>query len=116
MSHIRDITPIKDNPYKVTFVHGDAEEYVKTCKKFDAVIIDCFYSRNPTPCPFITDPKFIANLERIANYLVVNTLKNLNMDNYRHLRRVGINSPSGNADKIYYYEVNKIPNIHPFKK
>lgn len=111
-----DIAPIKDNPYNVTFIQADAEEFVKNCGKFDAVVIDCFIGRNPTPPPFITDPTFIKNLERIANYIIVNTLKNLDMDNYRHLRRMGINSPSGNADKIYYYEVNKIPNLHPFKK
>lgn len=113
-----DINPIKDNPYNITFIQADAEEFVKTCGHFDTVIVDTFYQikRNPYPCKFVTDPVFIANLERIANYIIVNTLKDLDMKNYSHLRRMGMNSPSGNADKIYYYEVNDIPNLHPFKK
>ncbi len=113
-----DINPIKDNPYNVTFIQTDAEEFVKTCGKFDAVVVDTFYQidRNPHPCKFVTDPMFIKNLERIANYIIVNTLKNLDMKNYRHLRRMGKNSPSGNADIIYYYEVNDIPDLHPFRQ
>jgi len=111
-----DINPILDNPYNVTFIQADAEEFVKTCGHFDTVVVDCFEGRNPTPPSFITDPTFIKNLERIANYIIVNTLKNLDMKNYNHLRRMGMNSPSGNADKIYYYLVNPIPNLHPFRK
>lgn len=111
-----DTKPLEKNLYDVTFIQANAEEFVKTCGHFDTVIVDCFEGRNPTPPAFVTDPAFIKNLERIANYLVINTLKDLDMKNYRHLRKMGMNSPSGNADKIYYYEVNDIPHLHPFRK
>ena len=109
-----DIEPCPDR-YGVTLVQADAKEYVKTCGKFDCVILDLFSTDNCTPCDFVSSPEFVADLKRIANYLIVNTL-HTDMSAYKDLRRVGVNKPSGSAEQIFYYEVNgPIPNLHPWK-
>lgn len=109
-----DIDDCVDN-YDVDLIQADAQEYVKTCKKFDCVIVDLFSTDDCTPCDFVSTPEFAANLKRIANYLIINTL-HMDMSAYKDLRRVGINKPSGSAEQIFYYEVNgPIPDLHPWK-
>ena len=102
-----------ENRYGVNLVRADAKEFVKTCGHFDSVIIDLF-TEGPVCCDFITDPEFVNNLSRIGNYLIVNTLDK-DMSAYNRLRKIGVNKPSGSSNLIYYYEVKKIPNLHPFK-
>lgn len=105
-----------NDPYGVRFVQADAKEYVKTCGKFDAVLVDLFQTDDCSiPCDFVGSPEFVDNLKRIANYIVVNSL-HTDMDAYKGLRRMGINKPSGSAESIHYYEVSgPIPNLHPWK-
>lgn len=110
-----DNEPCQNDRYGVTFVQADAREYLKTCSHFDAVIVDLFSTVDSTCCDFITDPAFVADLSRIGDYLIINTLGNKDMSAYNGLRRIGINKPSGSANLIYYYEVKKIPNLHPYK-
>lgn len=108
-----DIEPC-ENRYGVEFIQADAFEFVKTCGKYDCVIVDCFQS-DADPCGFITSKEFADNLTRIANYIIINTLKEPDLSAYSHLRRIGINKPSGLSNLVYYYEVNKIPDLHPYK-
>lgn len=109
-----DILPC-ENRYGINLVQADAQEYVKTCGKFDTVIVDLFSTEiSCDPCPFVSSPEFVSDLKRIANYIIVNGLHS-DMSAYKNLRRVGVNKPSGSAEQIFYYEVNKIPNLHPWK-
>ena len=110
-----DIEPLLDNKYGVTFVQQDAKEYVKNCEKFDTVIVDCFNGPDSDPCGFITSKEFADNLTKIANYIIINTLKEPDLSAYSHLRRIGVNKPSGLSNLIYYYVVNKIEDLHPYK-
>lgn len=99
-----------------TFVKQDAFEYVKTCGNYDCVIVDCFNGDDDSaPCGFIISKEFADNLTRIANYIIINTLKEPDLSAYSHLRKIGVNKPSGLANLVHYFEVNKIPDLHPYK-
>jgi len=106
-----DIKPMKINRYNINFIQADAKEYVKTCGKFDTVIVDLFETGTSYNCNFITTKEFADNLTRIANYIIINTLKNPNLSVYSHLKKIGVNKPSGGANLIHYFEVNKIPHL-----
>lgn len=110
-----DIEPCADNRYGVTFIQADAREYVKTCKRFDSCLVDLFSMEDSKCCDFVTDKEFVAGLGRIANYIIVNTTGNIDMSAYDMFRRIGINKPNDYGNLIYYYEVKKIPNLHPYK-
>lgn len=110
-----DIVEPQENTYGVEFIRADAWEFVKTCKEYDAVLVDLFDNDTGSNCEFVTDPEFIAHLSRIGNYLIINAL-GLDMSPYKSLRKIGINKASESAVLIYYYETkDKIPNIHPYK-
>jgi hypothetical protein len=109
-----DLDPHEDR-YGATIIKADAREYVKTCGHFDCVIVDVFSRDRSICCDFITDSDFVADLARIGNYLIINTLGNPDMSAYKGLRMMGRNKPSGSAEQIYYYEVKKIPHLHPYK-
>jgi hypothetical protein len=110
-----DIEPLEQDRYGVTFVQQDAQEFIKTCGKYDAVVVDLFPGGEYDPCGFITSQEFVSDLKRIANYIIINTLKEPDMSAYNGLHCIGVNKPAGCANKIYYYEVNKIPDLHPFR-
>ena len=103
-----------DNLYDVEFVKADAREYVKTCRNYDAVIVDLYPKDSPHPCDFITSKEFVDNLGRISNYLIVNTSNNLDMSNYKFECLTWITPPSL-TNKIYYFKVKDVPNLFIFK-
>ena len=104
-----------ENRYGVDFIQADAEEFVKTCGHFDAVVVDLFQDDLFVNCSFVNKPEFAQNLARIGNDIIVNTLKNLDMSAYKIMKHIGTNKPTGSSNLIYYYEVKKIPNLHPHK-
>ena len=113
------ITAIDNKPcvnrYGVNLIQADAREFVKTCGEYDAVLVDLFDSESGLICDFVTNPEFIADLTRVGNYLIVNSL-GANMSNYGHLRTIGTQRANELGALIYYYETKgKIPNLHPFK-
>jgi len=110
-----DIEPCEDR-YGVQFIQADAKEYIKTCGKFDTVVVDLFSTGTCfEPCDFVSSHDFVENLKKIANYIIVNGLRS-DMTVYDSLRKMGVNKASGSAEQIYYYEVNEpIPNLHPWK-
>ena len=109
-----DIKPCA-NRYGVNFIQTDAKEFVKDSKKYDAILIDLFDSETGIICDFVTNPEFVADVSKIGNYLIINSL-GVDMSSYNHLREIGINKASGSGALIYYYETkNKIPNLHPYK-
>jgi len=103
-----DILP-SDHTVDMEFIQTDAKEYVKTCKKFDCVIVDLF-DENGNVCDFVTTKEFVDDLSKIANYIIVNTFKS-DMSAYNSLEYVGMNKPSGLENKIYYYQMVKIPDL-----
>ena len=109
-----DIEPCAPS-YGVTPIQADAQEFVKTCGRFDTVIVDMFPKDSFEICDFISGQEFADNLIRIADYIIINTLRNPDLSAYSKLRHIGVNKPSGNANLIHYYEVNKIPDLHLFK-
>lgn len=109
-----DIEPCK-NRYGVNLIKADARKFVKTCGKYDSVIVDLFHTEDGEPCSFVGDKDFVGDLERIASYLIVNSL-HTDMSAYKHLRKIGVNKASGSAEQIYYFEIKKpIKNLHPWK-
>ena len=97
------------------FYKADAKEFVKTCGRFDTVIVDCFQS-DTDPCGFIASQEFASDLKKIANYIIINTLKEPDLSAYSDLRKMGTNKPSGCANVIHYFAVHNIPDLHPFKQ
>lgn len=106
---------LQENIYNDTLIQADAREFIKTCEKFDCVIVDLFYTHNNEPCEFVATKEFVKDLEKISNYIIVNSL-HTDMSEYSHLRKIGVNKPSGSAEQIYYFETGEsIPNLHPWK-
>lgn len=109
-----DLDPMEDR-YGATIIKADAKEFVKTCGHYDAVIVDTFSRDHSKCCDFVTSPEFVADLTRIGNYLIINSLGQTDMSAYKRLRWMGQNKPSGSAEVIHYYQVNPIPNLHPYR-
>ena len=112
-----DITPPKENKYNVNFIQADANEFVKTCGNYDAVLIDIFNQIDThSPCSFVSSEEFVLNIKRIANYITLQSV-GLDVSNYRkHFRKVGINKASECSELVYYFEnKTKIPDLHPYK-
>lgn len=103
-----DIEPCP-NLYDVEFIQANAKEYVKTCKHFDTVVVDLMPNNKEGLCDFVTTKEFAEDLAKIANYIIVNTFNEADMSNYEGL--VGVNKPSGLANKIYYYKTVDIPDL-----
>lgn len=108
-----DIKPC-ENLYNVEFIQADAKEFVKDCKHFDTVIVDLCDDKDI--CDFVTAKEFVNDLAKIANYIIVNTFHNKDMTAYNQLELVGMNKPSGLANKIYYYQTIKIPGLRIFEE
>lgn len=93
-----DIEP-SENLYGVNFIQADANEHVKTCEAYDCVIVDTFIENDI--CEFVYSEEFARNLERISNYIIINTVKTPVMDAYR-FPLIGIHHVCGNH--IYYFQ------------
>ena len=107
-----DITPC-DNLYNINFVQADASEFVKTCDKYDAVIVDLFPNNSPDICDFVLKKEFAHNLARISNYLIINAGNNPDMTNYKIFKYVGRNIPYRQGVAIYYFATKEIPDLFP---
>lgn len=99
--------------YGVNFIQSDAKEFVKTCGHFDTVIIDLFFPRGTSKVPdFVSQKEFVDDLTKIANYIIVNTMGEPDMSAYKHLKQIAAFKPPRLINKIYYFEVNKIPDLY----
>jgi spermidine synthase len=97
-----DIEPCVDT-YNVSLVQADAKEYVKTCGSFDCVIVDIFDPNVNQAAEFVyNDEEFAANLTRIANYIIVNTINDPGLWFYRDFERVRVISVENN--NITYFK------------
>lgn len=98
--------------YEVNFIQSDAKEFVKTCGHFDTVIVDLFPKGSLKVADFVTKEEFVNDLIKIANYIIVNTMGEPDMSAYKHLKQIAAFKPPRIINKIYYFEVNKIPNLY----
>lgn len=111
-----DLVPSPDkDKYNVNFIQADAREFVRECGSYDTVIVDLLDNEKVVNAEFVTDPDFIENLERIANYVIVNTL-DLNMSAYGHLNLISTKTSDAGVIIHYYVINNEIPFLHPFRK
>lgn len=98
-----DIEPCEAT-YGATFIQTDAKEFVKTCGKFDVVIVDIFTDNRREPPDFVFSKEFVEDLSKIANYIIVNAKNESDISEYRRLfGRFGSNKPNRLASRIYYY-------------
>jgi hypothetical protein len=92
-----------ENYHNVTLVQADAKDYVKTCGHFDYVLIDLFPDGSIDVCDFITTPEFVADISRISNHIIINSIKDLEMHSYAGMKQIrGIQFGD---NKIYYIDV-----------
>lgn len=105
----------RDNLYDVKFNQADAQDFVKTCGHYDAVLVDLSPDDKPGICKFVTCKEFAENLARIANYIIINTYDNADMSAYNFLKCAGVNKPSSLANRIYYYQTKEIPGLKIFE-
>jgi spermidine synthase len=103
-----DIKECIDN-YGVNLIKADAEEYIKTAPKFDVVIVDLF--KDFKMCDCVLTNEFVADLSKISNYIILNTLKEPDLRAYRNLNRYGSNKPNRGANRIYYFGVKQYDNL-----
>ena len=107
-----DITPC-ENLYNVNLIQADAREFVKTCGKYDAVLVDLFPNDSHDICDFVTKKDFVKNLARISNYVVINAGSKPDLANYKIFRYVGRNIPYRQGVAIYYFATKEIPDLFP---
>ena len=95
-----------ENLYNVDLVKADAREYIKTCEKFDTVIVDMYEDGVLKPCDFIFSKEFSDDIKKKANYIIIHAHKDSDLSNYNNLRLV--RAISLNNDLIYYYRTTEI--------
>lgn len=106
-----DIEPCEAN-YDVEFIQADAKEFVKASKHFDTVIVDLFPNDSDSICDFVNTKEFVNDLKKIANYIIVNTIHQEDMSAFGDLELIGVHYPDRLNNKIYYYQVHKIPDLY----
>lgn len=105
-----DIEPC-ENLYGVHLIQTDAKEYVKNCGKFDTVIVDLFPDDKEEICDFVNTKEFVGDLARISNYIIVNTINQKDMSAFEDLEQIAMHYPDRLNNKIYYFQVNPIPDL-----
>jgi len=103
-----------ENLYNIEFIKANAREFVKSCKQYDCVIVDLFLNTvDETMCDFVLNEEFVRDVNKIANYAIVNTLNNPDMTVWNRFIFVGMNQPAKITNKIYYYRTAEIPGLLP---
>ena len=107
-----DIEPCEDR-YGVDLITTDAEKFVKICGKYEVVVIDLFPNSSFYVCDFILKEEFVANLKRIAKYIIINTVNNPDLSAYKVFKHVGTNKPYKLGNKIYYFSNGDTHKLYP---
>lgn len=96
-----------ESHYNARIICADARQYVRDASNFDAVIVDIYQDGEHTPPEWITAPGFVADLRRIANYIIVHAKAKTNMGKYgKPLKVLRLND-----SRFYYYVVNRIARL-----
>lgn len=104
-----DIDDCEDFGYGVELIKADAREYIKTCRKFDAVVVDVFSDGHTHPCKFITSKEFADDLKKISNYIILHMTAGMSIENYQDLHHV--KTLLLNRSRFHYFMVNDIPTL-----
>lgn len=99
-----DVEDPADDLWDVRFIRGDAQEFVKDCRRFDAVVVDVYADGCDEPCGFVTDPSFVDDLRRAGRFLVVHAKEGTDMAVYGEPLKV----LSLNRSRFYYYTTERI--------
>ena len=97
-----------DKEYNVRLIINDANDYIKTSPKFDAVIID-LYDSGPQPPDFVFTKEFVSDLEKKANYVVLHVVDGADISAYSHLHKV--KTLSLNKSRFHYFMINRIARL-----
>jgi len=91
---------IIDNVYHANLVRMDARDYVKTCGKYEFVLVDLFKDGEYNEVDFLTDTEFAGNLKRISDYLTIHITSQRDMSVFKgmDLRTITLGSHT-----FYYY-------------
>lgn len=91
----------------------DAQDFVKTCGKYDVVIVDLYDTDDYHPKEFVFSKEFADNLGRIGNYLIVHTVVGDDMSAYEYtkVRTLNLGRTDMYAPEVHYYMVNDIPSL-----
>lgn len=98
----------------VTWVNQNAEEYVKTAPKFDAVIVDLYDTHDMRPQAFCYGQEFADNLGNIANYIIMHSVVGDDIsayEKYNKIRTLNLGRSDEYAPEIHYFMVNDIPRL-----
>jgi hypothetical protein len=102
------------NFYNVELIQADAREYIKTCKRFDAVIIDMFQAGSRRPVDFVFSDEFVGGLGKKARYIIVHANEDSDMSAYTFtkVRELSTGAKSTPTPRFYYYmveDINELP-------
>ena len=101
-----DIAECEDY-YNVDLIQEDAQEYIKTCRKFDSVIVDVYEDGEHIPCSFVTKQEFVTQLKDKARYIIVHAKESTDMGIYgKPLKVLELND-----SRFYYYMVERIARL-----
>ena len=96
--------------YGVNFVQADAKDYIKSCEKFDVIIVDLFdLGGNKIP-DFVYEEWFVEELKKKANYVILDAWYEPKSDlTYykKHLHSFGKNKPNKLVNHIWYFATDK---------
>jgi len=97
---IKDCEPT----YGVDFIKADAQDYIKTCNKYDVVVIDVFSTQNEVDPVFVYSAEFTDDIRRVCNYVIINNPGERPMTEYRkRFHSYGKNRPNRLNNHIYYF-------------
>ena len=99
-----DVELPADDFHNVRFVQGDAAEFVRDCRKFDAVIVDLFPPGSQEPCWFVTDPAFVDDVKQRARYVIVHAKETTDMSGWGDPLKV----LALNDSRFHYFMVERV--------
>lgn len=90
--------------YNVQFVQADANEYIRSARKFDVIIVDVYPDGENQPCEFVMEPTFVVEVFSRARYVIVHAKEHTNMAAWgKSLKVLALND-----SRFYYYMVERV--------
>lgn len=107
-----DVSAFLDD--KTHWFRANAKDFVKTCGKYDCVIVDLFDTGDNHPQDFVLSKDFANDLGRIANYIVLHAVIGDDAsayDQFYKVRELSTNSGGPFEPRVHYYMVNEIARL-----
>lgn len=90
-------------------IHQDAYTYVFGAPEFEVVIVDMWRDDQIAPVDFISDFKFVSQLKRIGDYLIVHATAETDMSAYKDIKLV--KKLTLNKSVFYYYMNRRVARL-----